>query len=158
MSPSKRCSPLQSTMSPSTLNENGAFSSESQFSYHLSRPSHHTPHRESRHPNVVLYLGLSRAPDPDGRIFIISEFIENGTHFFRYLPPLSLLPQATSANTSTTNPSRCHGVSDFPLQPTLPAHSLTFTLASASIATSKARTYSSPRMGASRSPTLALPA
>jgi LIM domain kinase 1 len=26
----------------------------------------------------VLYLGLSRAPDPDGRIFIISEFIENG--------------------------------------------------------------------------------
>lgn len=34
--------------------------------------------REARHPNVVLYLGLSRAPDPDGRIFIISEFIENG--------------------------------------------------------------------------------
>lgn len=35
-------------------------------------------YREARHPNVVLYLGLSRAPDPDGRIFIISEFIENG--------------------------------------------------------------------------------
>ncbi|THH16284.1 hypothetical protein EW146_g4321 [Bondarzewia mesenterica] len=34
--------------------------------------------KESRHPNVVLYLGLSRAPDPDGRIFIVSEFIENG--------------------------------------------------------------------------------
>ncbi|KAI0309484.1 TKL/LISK/LISK-DD1 protein kinase [Amylostereum chailletii] len=34
--------------------------------------------KESRHPNVVLYLGLSRAPDPDGRIFIISEYIENG--------------------------------------------------------------------------------
>ncbi|KAF4586220.1 hypothetical protein EYR38_010494 [Pleurotus pulmonarius] len=34
--------------------------------------------KEARHPNVVLYLGLSRAPDPDGRIFIISEFIENG--------------------------------------------------------------------------------
>ena len=34
--------------------------------------------REARHPNVVLYLGLSKAPDPDGRIFIISEFIENG--------------------------------------------------------------------------------
>jgi LIM domain kinase 1 len=34
--------------------------------------------REARHPNVVLYLGLSRAPPPDGRIFIISEFIENG--------------------------------------------------------------------------------
>jgi len=34
--------------------------------------------REARHPNVVLYLGLSRAPPPDGRIFIISEYIENG--------------------------------------------------------------------------------
>ncbi|KAH8115078.1 kinase-like protein [Phellopilus nigrolimitatus] len=34
--------------------------------------------KECRHPNVVLYLGLSRAPEPDGRIFIISEFIENG--------------------------------------------------------------------------------
>ncbi|VDB94236.1 unnamed protein product [Peniophora sp. CBMAI 1063] len=34
--------------------------------------------KESRHPNVVLYLGLSRAPDPDGRVFIISEFIEAG--------------------------------------------------------------------------------
>lgn len=36
--------------------------------------------REARHPNVVLYLGLSRAPPPDNRIFIISEFIENGKH------------------------------------------------------------------------------
>ncbi|KAI0087607.1 kinase-like protein [Irpex rosettiformis] len=34
--------------------------------------------KETRHPNVVLYLGLSRAPDPDSRIFIISEFIEGG--------------------------------------------------------------------------------
>ncbi|EIW56655.1 kinase-like protein [Trametes versicolor FP-101664 SS1] len=32
--------------------------------------------KEARHPNVVLYLGLSRAPD--GRIFIISEYIESG--------------------------------------------------------------------------------
>ncbi|EMD35072.1 hypothetical protein CERSUDRAFT_116566 [Gelatoporia subvermispora B] len=32
--------------------------------------------KEARHPNVVLYLGLSRAPD--GRIFIVSEFIECG--------------------------------------------------------------------------------
>lgn len=32
--------------------------------------------KEARHPNVVLYLGLSRAPD--GRIFIVSEYIENG--------------------------------------------------------------------------------
>jgi hypothetical protein len=36
--------------------------------------------RECRHPNVVLYLGLSRAPEPDCRIFIISEFIDNGEH------------------------------------------------------------------------------
>ena len=34
--------------------------------------------KEARHPNVVLYLGLSRAPDPDNRIFIISEYVENG--------------------------------------------------------------------------------
>ncbi|THH31374.1 hypothetical protein EUX98_g2809 [Antrodiella citrinella] len=34
--------------------------------------------KEARHPNVVLYLGLSRAPEPDGRIYIISEFIEGG--------------------------------------------------------------------------------
>jgi LIM domain kinase 1 len=64
-------------MSPSTLRENGAFSSP-----YLSLTVHlifdMDPLRESRHPNVVLYLGLSRAPDPDGRIFIISEFIENG--------------------------------------------------------------------------------
>ncbi|KAH9948474.1 kinase-like protein [Amylocystis lapponica] len=32
--------------------------------------------KEARHPNVVLFLGLSRAPD--GRIFIISEYIEGG--------------------------------------------------------------------------------
>lgn len=36
--------------------------------------------KETRHPNVVLYLGLSRAPD--GRIFIISEYIENGEDRF----------------------------------------------------------------------------
>ncbi|KAI5993973.1 kinase-like domain-containing protein [Pisolithus albus] len=35
--------------------------------------------KESRHPNVVLYLGLSRAPPPDGRVFIISEYIENAS-------------------------------------------------------------------------------
>lgn len=34
--------------------------------------------KESRHPNIVLFLGLSRAPEPDNRIFIVSEFIENG--------------------------------------------------------------------------------
>ncbi|KZT61415.1 kinase-like protein [Calocera cornea HHB12733] len=32
--------------------------------------------REARHPNVVLFLGLSSAPD--GRVFIVSEYIENG--------------------------------------------------------------------------------
>ncbi|KAK0200978.1 TKL/LISK/LISK-DD1 protein kinase [Desarmillaria ectypa] len=34
--------------------------------------------KESRHPNIVLFLGLSRAPEPDNRIFIVSEYIENG--------------------------------------------------------------------------------
>ncbi|KAJ1300576.1 hypothetical protein OPQ81_002230 [Rhizoctonia solani] len=34
--------------------------------------------KEARHPNVVLFLGLSRAPHPDNRIFIVSEFIDNG--------------------------------------------------------------------------------
>ncbi|KAK0189800.1 TKL/LISK/LISK-DD1 protein kinase [Armillaria mellea] len=34
--------------------------------------------KESRHPNIVLFLGLSRAPEPDNRIFIISEYIDNG--------------------------------------------------------------------------------
>ena len=43
---------------------------------------------ESWHPSVVLYLGLSRAPEPDGRIFIISEFIENGE---RCLPVIFIL-------------------------------------------------------------------
>ncbi|KAF7795150.1 hypothetical protein EIP86_006298 [Pleurotus ostreatoroseus] len=47
--------------------------------------------KEARHPNVVLYLGLSRAPEPDGRIFIISEFIENGnlrTYIFDKTKPM----------------------------------------------------------------------
>jgi len=64
-------------MSPSTLRENGAFSSPC-LSLSVYVRSDLNPRRESRHPNVVLYLGLSRAPDPDGRIFIISEFIEKG--------------------------------------------------------------------------------
>ncbi|KAJ7073261.1 kinase-like domain-containing protein [Mycena belliarum] len=34
--------------------------------------------KETRHPNCCLYIGLSRAPEPDNRIYIISEFIENG--------------------------------------------------------------------------------
>ncbi|KAF9456392.1 TKL/LISK/LISK-DD1 protein kinase [Collybia nuda] len=34
--------------------------------------------KECRHPNICLFLGLSRAPAPDNRIFIVSEFIENG--------------------------------------------------------------------------------
>lgn len=46
--------------------------------------------REARHPNVVLYLGLSRAPAPNNTIYIISEFIPNGnlrTYIFnKHLP------------------------------------------------------------------------
>ncbi|KAF8154028.1 kinase-like domain-containing protein [Crassisporium funariophilum] len=34
--------------------------------------------KECRHPNICLFIGLSRAPAPDNRIFIISEYIENG--------------------------------------------------------------------------------
>lgn len=34
--------------------------------------------KECRHPNICLFIGLSRAPAPDNRIFIISEFIEGG--------------------------------------------------------------------------------
>jgi hypothetical protein len=49
-------------------------SSETLYIFHIKIQGN----RETRHPNVVLYLGLARAPDPDGRIFIISEFIENG--------------------------------------------------------------------------------
>jgi LIM domain kinase 1 len=38
----------------------------------------------------VLYLGLSRAPPPDGRIFIISEYIEHGASGLRTSSPASL--------------------------------------------------------------------
>nr|XP_031859881.1 uncharacterized protein CI109_004730 [Kwoniella shandongensis]KAA5526953.1 hypothetical protein CI109_004730 [Kwoniella shandongensis] len=34
--------------------------------------------RECRHPNIVLFLGLSKAPEDDGRVFIISEFVPRG--------------------------------------------------------------------------------
>jgi LIM domain kinase 1 len=34
--------------------------------------------KECRHPNIATYMGLSRAPAPDSRIFIVSEFIDNG--------------------------------------------------------------------------------
>ncbi|KAL1741801.1 kinase-like protein [Schizophyllum fasciatum] len=34
--------------------------------------------KETRHPNAVLFIGLSRAPDPDNRIFIVSEFVDGG--------------------------------------------------------------------------------
>ncbi|KAF8329779.1 kinase-like domain-containing protein [Cantharellus anzutake] len=47
--------------------------------------------KEARHPNVVLYIALSRAPPPDNRIFIISEFIENGSYPFIYQWRISAL-------------------------------------------------------------------
>ncbi|KAK0550674.1 hypothetical protein OC845_002536 [Tilletia horrida] len=31
--------------------------------------------KEARHPNIVQYIGLSRSPGADGRIYIISEFV-----------------------------------------------------------------------------------
>lgn len=47
-------------------------------------------YREARHPNVVLYLGLSRAPSSQ-KIYIISEYIPNGnlrTYIFNKSLPL----------------------------------------------------------------------
>ncbi|KAG8773721.1 hypothetical protein FRC19_006544 [Serendipita sp. 401] len=47
--------------------------------------------KEARHPNVVLYLGLSRAPPPSNTIYIISEFIPSGnlrTYLFNKSLPL----------------------------------------------------------------------
>jgi LIM domain kinase 1 len=34
--------------------------------------------KECRHPNICLFIGLSRAPTPDQRIFIVSEYIDSG--------------------------------------------------------------------------------
>lgn len=31
--------------------------------------------KEARHPNIVQYIGLTKSPGPDGRIYIISEFV-----------------------------------------------------------------------------------
>ncbi|KIM27090.1 hypothetical protein M408DRAFT_330223 [Serendipita vermifera MAFF 305830] len=47
--------------------------------------------KEARHPNVVLYLGLSKAPPPSNTIYIISEFIPNGnlrTYIYNRKMPL----------------------------------------------------------------------
>ncbi|TXT06061.1 hypothetical protein VHUM_03534 [Vanrija humicola] len=34
--------------------------------------------RECRHPNIVLFLGLSKEPTAEGRIFIVTEFVPRG--------------------------------------------------------------------------------
>ncbi|KAL1409669.1 hypothetical protein Q8F55_003665 [Vanrija albida] len=34
--------------------------------------------RECRHPNIVLFLGLSKEPTEDGRVFIVTEFVPRG--------------------------------------------------------------------------------
>ncbi|WVQ74036.1 hypothetical protein IAR50_003617 [Cryptococcus sp. DSM 104548] len=34
--------------------------------------------RECRHPNIVLFLGLCQAPEHDGRVFIVSEYVPCG--------------------------------------------------------------------------------
>ncbi|KIY45101.1 kinase-like protein [Fistulina hepatica ATCC 64428] len=34
--------------------------------------------KETRHPNAVLFIGLSRPPPPSETIYIVSEFIDNG--------------------------------------------------------------------------------
>lgn len=63
-------------------------------------------HREARHPNIVLYIALSRSPPPDNVIYIISEFVENGKDsvsipYTVYPEHLGIL-QEICANTSGT--------------------------------------------------------
>lgn len=38
--------------------------------------------KEARHPNIVQYIGLTRAPGHDGRIYIISEFVGGNVRSF----------------------------------------------------------------------------
>lgn len=38
--------------------------------------------KEARHPNIVQYIGLTKSPGPDGRIYIISEFVGGNLRSF----------------------------------------------------------------------------
>jgi serine/threonine protein kinase len=38
--------------------------------------------REARHPNIVQYIGLTKSPGADGRIYIISEFVGGNLRSF----------------------------------------------------------------------------
>ncbi|KDN52790.1 kinase-like protein [Tilletiaria anomala UBC 951] len=38
--------------------------------------------KEARHPNIVQYIGLTKSPEPDGRIYIISEFVGGNLRSF----------------------------------------------------------------------------
>jgi len=107
--------------------------------------------KESRHPNVVLYLGLSRAPDPDGRVFIISEFIENGVlRSSRIYLIFNFQRQETYDSTSGTSPNHFHGVFVYHLPRTLRVHWHIYTPENAFTAISRERIFWSQRMCASR--------
>lgn len=41
-----------------------------------------TNHREARHPNIVQYIGLTKSPGLNGRIYIISEFVGGNLRSF----------------------------------------------------------------------------
>lgn len=43
--------------------------------------------KEARHPNIVQYIGLTKSPGQDGRIYIISEFV--GGNMRNYLADVS---------------------------------------------------------------------
>lgn len=46
--------------------------------------------KEARHPNIVQYLGLSKGPGRDGRIYIISEYV--GGNVRSYIADVSMMP------------------------------------------------------------------
>ncbi|KAK0185506.1 TKL/LISK/LISK-DD1 protein kinase [Armillaria mellea] len=55
--------------------------------------------KESQHPNIVLFLGLSWASEPDNRIFIISEYIHNKSKPFPWHLRLSFATNIAHALT-----------------------------------------------------------
>ena len=46
--------------------------------------------KEARHPNITQYIGLKKSPGPDGRIYIISEFV--GGNLRSFIADVSPIP------------------------------------------------------------------
>jgi hypothetical protein len=59
-------------------------------------------------PALPQYLGLSRAPPPDGRIFIISEFIDNGATCLCSPPSRPSLIPSTARPSTRRKPAKFH--------------------------------------------------